>query len=251
MQIMLDKISPDELVHIKCEVNFHSMLRHPNIIEFMDWILDGDDVYIVLEYAEKGSVFNYLNINHPLPEDLARRILYDTCQAVKYLQSHGLVHRDIKPENLLLDGQKRVKLCDFGYCSTGEDPGSEFVCGTLEYMPPEVLVNRMFDSSTDVWALGVLLYELLHNKEPFKPAEKTKTAMFQCLATTPLHFRTHCSTSAKKLIERILQFSKEARPTLASILADQFFQSNQEKPNTNTNNANTNINANINSNYKT
>ena len=120
---MLDKIAPIEAVHIKCEILIHSSLSHPNIIQFVDWFKSGQNVYIILEFAEKGSLFTYLTTHHPLPEDLIKKCLKDTCTALSYLHARGLVHRDIKPENLLFDANKNVKLCDFGYCSDGKDPG--------------------------------------------------------------------------------------------------------------------------------
>ena len=109
-------LSYENKLQIKTEIILHSQLDHKNIIKFYDWFKEGDHIFIVLEYAEGGTLFKYLDFNHKLPTDLIRRFVFQTCLGLIYLHDIGVVHRDIKPENLLLDKDLNIKLCDFGLC---------------------------------------------------------------------------------------------------------------------------------------
>lgn len=127
-------------------------------------------VYFLLEYAGNGCLFFYIHAREGLPERLALRFLYQTALAVKYLHSLKVLHRDIKPENLLLDEDFNVKLCDFGWsCNLVENEERLSVCGTYEYMSPEILHKQKHTDKVDIWCLGILLYEMLHgelNRQP-------------------------------------------------------------------------------------
>lgn len=122
-------------------------------------------VYLLLEYAANGCLFFYIHSQDGLPEHLALRFFYQTALAVQYLHKNKLIHRDIKPENILLDSEFTVKLCDFGWsCYLEDDDYRNSVCGTYEYMSPEILDNSGHTNKVDVWCLGILLYEMLHGE---------------------------------------------------------------------------------------
>jgi aurora kinase len=122
-------------------------------------------VYMLLEYADNGCLFFYIHATEGLPESLALRFFYQTALAVQYLHSQHIIHRDIKPENILLDAGFNVKLCDFGWsCYSTEEDMRTSICGTFEYMSPEVVVERQHSFKVDVWCLGILLYEFLHGE---------------------------------------------------------------------------------------
>jgi len=128
-------------------------------------------VYFLLEYAGNGCMFFYIHSRDGLPESLALRFFYQTALAVEYLHNSNLIHRDIKPENILLDDNFNVKLCDFGWsCYLDDDDYRTSVCGTYEYMSPEILGTRFHTNKVDIWCMGILLYELLHGELKRKPA---------------------------------------------------------------------------------
>ena len=118
-------------------------------------------------------------------EDSAFKFFVQTCSAVHFLQRNNLVHRDLKPENLLLDENNNIKLSDFGWCDDDLNLSNQ-TCGTYEYMAPEIIMNKNYNKKVDNWALGVLLYELLHGQTPFhlqdlyKDKSKVKLIFLSC-----------------------------------------------------------------------
>lgn len=111
----LNKINYEDFEIIREEVEIHSNIKHQNIVEFVDWIKDGQVIYIVLEYLTKGTVFDYLNDNHPLKESFIKNVIMHTLNALQYLHNNNIIHRDLKPENILLDNNLDAKICDFGW----------------------------------------------------------------------------------------------------------------------------------------
>jgi len=145
------------------EIELHKNLKHPNAIQYYDCLRKGHFIYLLLEYASNGCVFFYIDAMSGLPPNLAMRFLYQTALAVKYLHERGIIHRDIKPENLLFDSQYNIKLCDFGWsCRADEEDIRTSICGTYEYMPPEVVFDHKHGFRVDIWCLGILLYEFLY-----------------------------------------------------------------------------------------
>lgn len=130
------------------------MIDHKETTEF---------IYILLDIADNGCIYFYIHSRRGLPEDLALRYFYQSLAATKYLHDLGIVHRDIKPENILLDSNYNVQLCDFGWArSIVENMSRKSICGTYEYMSPEIALIQGHDSKTDIWSLGILLYEFIH-----------------------------------------------------------------------------------------
>ena len=119
-----------------------------------------------MEKACNGCLFLYIDYYKGLGEELSLRFLYQTVRAVQFLHDNNILHRDIKPENILLDRDFRVKLCDFGSaCKIDKGVNRTTICGTYEYMPPEMVYNPELNGQTtkiDVWCLGLLFYEMLH-----------------------------------------------------------------------------------------
>ncbi|CAK0821430.1 unnamed protein product, partial [Prorocentrum cordatum] len=98
-------------------------------------------------------------------------------RAIDYLHSHGIVHRDLKPENILLSGDGTVKLADFGWCAELKDQPRSTFCGTVDYLSPEMVNSEPHDHTVDLWALGVLLYELLANRSPFRASNQAQVLL--------------------------------------------------------------------------
>ncbi|KAL4429547.1 hypothetical protein ABPG74_014322 [Tetrahymena malaccensis] len=209
---------------IEREVKVHPELSHPYIIKMHDAFINKDAIYIILDYAVNKNVSETFLIDFKYNEARAFKYFYQTCLAIDYLHKKGIMHRDIKPENLLLDVNDNIKLCDFGWCAEITKNRRNTLCGTFEYMAPETITERDYDYRIDVWQLGILLYELLHGRTPFKPnmqLEEDDRMEYYKNAINQGHiiFDSHISPSAIDLISKILIYVPEKRISIQGILA--------------------------------
>lgn len=130
--------------------------------------------------------------------------------------------RDLKPENIVLDGKNNAKICDFGWAADLKDVTVPIKAGTYAYMSPESLSGTLQGEKSDVWSLGIFLFELCFNKEPFQG--RSCNEMLKAIKTTEIDFSGRAVQSAKELIASVLKFSTKDRPNLKHILQSQFFQ---------------------------
>ncbi|CAK79754.1 unnamed protein product (macronuclear) [Paramecium tetraurelia] len=203
--------------NLKREIRIQRKLYHPNITQLYHYFEDKDRVYLILEYAEHGSLFQYLRRRGKLNEDEAVKFFKQTCLGIQYLHQQEIIHRDLKPENILLDLQDNVKICDFGW--SAENLGSvkrNTFCGTIDYMAPEMIEDKPHDYTLDVWCLGVLLYELLHGYAPFDG----KNDIEKCQNIVKAHYQIDGSLSreAKDLIQSLITYKQQDRLSLSLIL---------------------------------
>ncbi|CAD8085592.1 unnamed protein product [Paramecium primaurelia] len=212
------------LQQLKNEIKLQRSLNHPNIIQLYHAFEDRENIYFALEYASNGSLYKYLRKLKVMPEPEAFVYFFQTCLAVDYLHKKNVIHRDLKPENILLDDQGNVKLCDFGWSAESVEMRSTF-CGTFDYMAPEMLHNKPHDYRVDIWALGILLYELLHGNAPFTKAHFAK----ENIQNLNIKFSQSVSSQAKDLITQILQHDPKKRMSMNQIFAHQWLQSNAEE----------------------
>ncbi|KAI1429908.1 SMAD/FHA protein kinase [Xylaria sp. FL1777] len=147
-------------------------VSHPNVLCLKDTFNEKNAVYLVLELAPEGELFNHIVLKQKLSEDETRNLFLQLFQGIKYLHDRNIVHRDIKPENILLvDKDVHVKLADFGLAKIiGEESFTTTLCGTPSYVAPEILAegrHRKYTKAVDVWSLGVVLYICLCGFPPF------------------------------------------------------------------------------------
>lgn len=206
------------------EVRAHIEMEHPNIIELIDYQQKINMIYLLLEYAENGTLYAYLNNMRILPVKLITKIFVQVIQAIQYIHDKGFLHRDIKPENILLDSDNNAKLSDFGLCVEETNMAERTTAdGTYEYMSPESLRKELQGKECDIWALGVLLYELFHNKAPYPG---TSTAEIQAAMEKEIDFLSHVPSDARDLIYKILMKDPRQRISLADMLEHPFVKSN-------------------------
>lgn len=148
------------------EVKTQMRVQHPNLLRCFDYFEDCSRVYLVLEYASGGDLYRHLRQNGPLSDPDAAHVFVQVACGVRYLHEEvGCIHRDLKPENIMLGEDLEVKVADFGWCAQAD--GRTTFCGTLCMLAPEMVTGRPYDRSVDVWALGVLLFEMLAGFSPF------------------------------------------------------------------------------------
>ncbi len=219
----LRKINRAEHEYISKEIAAHFKMRHPRIVKILDHKLADHFVYILLEHVENGTLYSFQFDKFPLQVSFIRKIVAQVAQAIEHVHSHGYIHRDVKPENILLDQHLDAKLCDFGLCVEQDNEAERRQrVGTYEYMSPEALNKQLQGREVDVWALGVLLFEMFHNRPPFPG---TSAAAVQSSLSQGLRIDAHVPPLAKDLIEKLLVASPQQRLTLAGLLAHEFITS--------------------------
>jgi len=191
---------------LRREIEIQSHLRHNNILRLFGYFYDESRVYLILEFAPKGELYKTLQQQQGGRFDEAQSAKYinQMTDALSYCHSKKVIHRDIKPENLLLDVKGNIKIADFGWSVHAPNSRRATMCGTLDYLPPEMIEGAMHDEKVDLWSLGVLTYEFLVGKPPFEAESNNDT--YRRITKVDLRFPVHVSTEAKDLISRCLTF---------------------------------------------
>lgn len=229
-----DKVLRHKMIEqIKREITTMKLIRHPNIIRMYEVMASKTKIYIVMEYVTGGELFDKIRCRGRLKEDEARKYFQQLINAVDYCHSRGVFHRDLKPENLLLDASGTLKVSDFGLSAlpqqVRDDGLLHTTCGTPNYVAPEVINNKGYDGAkADLWSCGVILFVLMAGYLPFDDSnlmslyKKIFKADFSC----PAWF----STSAKKLIKRILDPNPQTRITIAEVIQNEWFKKGYQIP---------------------
>ncbi|XP_061663537.1 NUAK family SNF1-like kinase 1 [Syngnathoides biaculeatus] len=207
---VLDKI------HIQREIEITSSLRHSHIIRFLEVFESRDKIVIVMEYASKGELYDYILEKRKLLETDARSIFRQITSAVHYCHKIGVVHRDLKLENILLDQHLNVKLADFGLSSPYQKGTLlQTFCGSPLYAAPEIVTGLPYQGpEVDCWALGVLLYALVYSSMPFDGASHSMLKEQICQGR---YRRPNPPSDACALIDWLLTVRVDERATIEDV----------------------------------
>lgn len=210
-----------------CEIELHrSLARHPAIVRFEHAFEDEGSIYIITEFCPGSTLFKYLQDNHPtgLPEDEVRPIFLSLTQAVSFLHQNDVLHRDLKLTNVLLTDTRQVRIADFGLATKLEDASLDqemTMCGTPNYISPEIVRRDAYGMASDIWSLGCMLVALLTGRPPFQGDQISETLhLVSKGAYRPLPRST--SRDVRHLVETILQVDPRRRPTTSEILTHPF-----------------------------
>ncbi|XP_028551834.1 CBL-interacting protein kinase 32 [Dendrobium catenatum] len=215
------------------EIATMKLIKHPNVIRLLEVMGSKSKIFIVLEYATGGELFNNI-VNHGrMGEVEARRYFHQLIYAIDFCHSRGVYHRDLKLENLLVDASGNLKVSDFGFSALHQqlrDDGLlHTTCGTPNYVPPEVLKNRGYDGApADLWSCGVILFTLLAGYLPFD--DHNSINLYKKIATANFTFPSWFSFGIKKLLTRILDPNPVTRMTISEILEDEWFRNGDNPP---------------------
>ncbi|XP_007951630.1 NUAK family SNF1-like kinase 2 [Orycteropus afer afer] len=168
--IRKDRIKDEQdLMHIRREIEIMSSLNHPHIIAIHEVFESSSKIVIVMEYASRGDLYDYISERQRLSESDARHFFRQIVSAVSYCHQNGIVHRDLKLENILLDANGNIKIADFGLSNQyHQDKFLQTFCGSPLYASPEIINGKPYmGPEVDSWSLGVLLYILVHGTMPF------------------------------------------------------------------------------------
>ncbi|XP_026729208.1 testis-specific serine/threonine-protein kinase 3-like isoform X2 [Trichoplusia ni] len=214
------------------EIEVVKGLKHENLIRFLQAIETTHRVYIVMEYAENGSLLDIIRKDQHIDEVRGRRWFRQLVEAVEYCHERGVVHRDIKCENLLMDHGLNIKLSDFGFARGHMKPKngvyalSETFCGSYAYASPEILKGVPYrPQDSDIWSMGVVLYAIVYGRLPFDDTNYTQL-LKQVQNKVSFPREPKVSTDCRKLITKILAPLK-VRVKIPQILADTWLNPNQ------------------------
>uniref|UniRef100_A0A8C8A1V3 non-specific serine/threonine protein kinase n=1 Tax=Oryzias sinensis TaxID=183150 RepID=A0A8C8A1V3_9TELE len=210
------------------EVRIMKILNHPNIVKLFEVIETEKTLYLVMEYASGGEVFDYLVAHGRMKEKEARSKFRQIVSAVQYCHQRRIVHRDLKAENLLLDADMNIKIADFGF-SNEFTVGSKLdtFCGSPPYAAPELFQGKKYDGpEVDVWSLGVILYTLVSGSLPFdgQNLKELRERVLRGKYRIPFYMSTDC----ENLLKKLLVLNPVKRGSLEQIMKDHWMNVGHE-----------------------
>ncbi|KDO35727.1 AGC/PKA protein kinase [Saprolegnia parasitica CBS 223.65] len=196
-----------QMAHVTSEKQLLSSLTHPFILKYYTALNESKKVYIVTEALLGGELFqrivNPAGVPTPLPMANARFYAACVVRALKYLHSRGVAYRDLKPENILLDGLGYAKLVDFGFAKKLLQK-TYTLCGTPEYLAPEIVTGVGHGMPVDNWALGILIYEMVVGDSPFADSRDDHLAICRAILSGHITFKPDADPDWKSLVEALL-----------------------------------------------
>ncbi|XP_036210832.1 serine/threonine-protein kinase MARK1 isoform X3 [Myotis myotis] len=228
---IIDKtqLNPTSLQKLFREVRIMKILNHPNIVKLFEVIETEKTLYLVMEYASGGEVFDYLVAHGRMKEKEARAKFRQIVSAVQYCHQKCIVHRDLKAENLLLDADMNIKIADFGF-SNEFTVGNKLdtFCGSPPYAAPELFQGKKYDGpEVDVWSLGVILYTLVSGSLPFdgQNLKELRERVLRGKYRIPFYMSTDC----ENLLKKLLVLNPIKRGSLEQIMKDRWMNVGHEE----------------------
>ncbi|KAL4451984.1 hypothetical protein ABPG75_007646 [Micractinium tetrahymenae] len=238
------RLSPLNWYQVEREVRLHAQLRHPSIIALHAAFQDDNYVFMVTEYAEGGDLYEDLKRagGQMRERAVAGEVLPPFMAALAFMHANSIVHRDIKPENILLTADRAIKVADFGLSINWAEERPVTRAGTLDYMSPEVLqcpekskpeenkerVELGYTDAVDVWAVGVLAYELLVGRPPFERESREET--YHYIQHKEPVLPAWMGEPARDFVTAALAKSARKRPTMAQLLQHPWIQLHARRP---------------------
>jgi len=212
------------------EIEIQSHLRHPHILQLLTYFHDNKRIYLVLEFAARGELYRELKRqpNETFSEHLSAKYIYQVADALEDCHRNNVIHRDIKPENLLLTYDGDIKLADFGWSVHVGSSRRDTLCGTLDYLPPEMIIGKTYDFYVDHWCLGILCYEFLTGQPPFLSGSTQET--YAKIRTINIQWPEYIKLAAKDLISKLIRKISTERISLAEVKRHPWIVEHKDPP---------------------
>ncbi|XP_066990002.1 serine/threonine-protein kinase PLK1 [Macrobrachium rosenbergii] len=215
-------LKPHQKDKMAQEISIHRSLKHKHVVGFHGFFEDSDNVYIILELCRRRSLMELHKRRKAVTEPEARYFLKQILLGVKHLHDRQVIHRDLKLGNLFLNDEMELKIGDFGLATKVDYEGERkrTLCGTPNYIAPEILCKKGHSYEVDVWSIGCILYTLLVGKPPFET--QTLKDTYMRIKRNEYHVPSRIGPLARTLITKLLQGDPSKRPNVDSIISDDF-----------------------------
>ncbi|UCF65288.1 MAG: serine/threonine protein kinase [bacterium] len=217
----------DLVERFRREAKISARLKHPNIVTIFDFGISNQAFYIAMEYVEGQMLSNFIRQHHPLPFSLVIYILREILQGLAYAHRKEVLHRDIKPDNILVGNDGNLKISDFGLATIAEFPrltNQDDVVGTPAYMSPEQARGLKLDHRSDLFSLGVTLYDVITGKSPFldKNLALTINNILTRVPSSPVQYRKDIPAWLEQLTLQLVDKDISKRPESVQTILDQY-----------------------------
>ncbi|KAL0236625.1 hypothetical protein PCE1_000023 [Barthelona sp. PCE] len=231
-KICISTSSEEEMTKLKKEIKILSRLNCEYIVNLLDKSIQKNEIHIIMEYGHSNleEILQSETDDRTLPLNVVRLIAFQMLTALDYLHKRDILHRDMKPSNILIMEDNRLKLCDFGFATIAkkDDYQSRSIKGTPLYMSPEILSSEGYNSKTDIWSLGVILYEVLIGRTPF--VSKTLVKLMENITQGEVIFPSEIDETIKEFLGLMLEKNPDRRPSAEELLQHEFLEEYHRKP---------------------
>lgn len=190
-----------QVEHTNDERRMLKLVEHPFLVRMWGTFQDARNLFMVMDYIEGGELFSLLRKSQRFPNPVAKFYAAEVVLALEYLHSHNIIYRDLKPENILLDKNGHIKITDFGFAKEVPDV-TWTLCGTPDYIAPEVVTTKPYNKSVDWWSLGILIYEMLTGYTPFYDQTPMKT--YENILLGNVRYPSYLHPDATDLLQRLI-----------------------------------------------
>lgn len=213
-----------DIERVTREIHILKLIRHPNIIQLYEIIETSHKLFLIMEFASGGELFDYIVKKSRLDEKESCRFFHQIISGVEYIHKLGIVHRDLKPENLLLDEEKNIKIVDFGLSNTYNcDEMLQTACGSPCYAAPEMIAGKKYNAlRVDLWSCGVILFAMVSGFLPFE--DPVTSNLYKKILSCDYEVPNWVSDQVKDLIGIILNIDPEERAGILQIRSHKWFR---------------------------
>jgi protein kinase A len=190
-----------QVEHTNDERRMLKLVEHPFLIRMWGTFQDSKSLFMVMDYIEGGELFSLLRKSQRFPNPVAKFYAAEVTLALEYLHAHSIIYRDLKPENILLDKNGHIKITDFGFAKEVPDV-TWTLCGTPDYIAPEVVTTKAYNKSVDWWSLGILIYEMLTGYTPFYDQTPMKT--YENILVGHVRYPSYLHPDATDLLQNLI-----------------------------------------------
>ncbi|EGR27300.1 protein kinase domain protein, partial [Ichthyophthirius multifiliis] len=217
-------IEQADVERVAREILILKMLRHPNIIQLYEIIETPKQLYLIMEYASGGELFDYIVANQRINEKESCKYIQQILSGVEYLHNLNITHRDLKPENLLLDYKKNIKIVDFGLSNIYKNKELlKTACGSPCYAAPEMIAGQKYEGlSVDIWSTGIIMFALICGYLPFE--DSNTSILYKKIMAGEFQIPRFVSNEGKDLLKQILNIDPQKRIKIENIRKHIWYQ---------------------------